>query len=349
MATSAQTLTTALPTFWDSYGLALMIFGGWLLAGLVLDQIIETILRGTAVRRHSKVGEAFARSLRGLISWIGGLIGFWIAFYKTPFTASTNLEISRYLKVATVIIVTAFLARIAGRLISVYTEREDTRLPASSIFVNLVKAGIWVLGFAACLAAMGISVTPIITALGVGGLAVGLALQPTLDNLFSGIQVLLSRQIEPGDFVRLETGEEGAVEDVTWRNTTVRRQSGELVIVPNSVLGRSLVVNFSRSIKAYNAVVPTVVAYGTDTKLIEKIALEVASEVLAESVDAFKGENPIVRFTGIEPAGIAFKTVLPVLTYNHQWTVCSVFVERLQQRFAEAGIEGPAPVSASRR
>lgn len=342
---STASLLENIAKFWSAYGAALMIFGSWLLAGLVLDQIVDAILKNSAAKRRSRVGSAIARAFHGLISWIGGLIGFWIAFYKTPLPMDTNIEVSKYLKVATIIVVTAFLARVAGRFIAVYTSREDTRLPASSIFVNLVKGTIWVIGFGAILAALGISVTPLITALGVGGIAVGLALQPTLDNLFSGIQVLASQQIEPGDFVRLETGEEGTIEDVTWRNTTIRRGSGELIIVPNSVLGKSLIVNFSRSNKAYSLVIPTIVAHGSDTTKLESIALEVATQVLDESVDAYKGESPAVRFVGVEPAGLVFNTILPVLSYNHQWAIKSTFVERLQQRFKEENIAGPSPAA----
>ena len=80
-----------------------------------------------------------------------------------------------------------------------YTEREGSRLPSTSIFVNIARATVWVIGGISVLAALGVSIAPLITALGVGGLAVGLALQPTLENVFSGIQVLASSQIEPGD------------------------------------------------------------------------------------------------------------------------------------------------------
>lgn len=332
---------TSFSDFWTTYGNALIIFGSWLIVGLLFDQFIASLIRNYAKKHSSKVGYAFAKSFHGLISWMAGLAGFWIAFFKTPLPAKINRDLSVYLKLATVIILTLFFARIASHLVRVYSSREDTTLPASSIFVNLTRILVIIIGAGMALAILGISLTPIITALGVGGLAVGLALQPTLDNLFSGIQILASRQIIPEDYVRLETGEEGVVEDVTWRNTTIRRASGEVVIVPNSVLGKSLVINFSRNNQAYKLVVPTTVAFGTDPAKVELIALNIANRLLQTSPDAYKGDEPTVRFVQTDPTGITFNTVLPILSYNDQWKIKSQFIEALQKAFEAEGIEGP--------
>ena len=132
------------------------------------------------------------------------------------------------------------------------------------------------------LATVGISVAPLITALGVGGLAVGLALQPTLENVFSGIQLLASKQIQPGDFIRLETGEEGIVLDVTWRNTTVQKLTNDVALVPNSVLARATVTNFTTLDPEFVLLIPVSFASAGDPDQVERIALEVAREVIAE-------------------------------------------------------------------
>ena len=334
---NSQTLSQ----FWSTYGNAIFIFAVWFIVGLVFDQLVAALIRNYAKRHSSKIGYAFAKSFHGLITWMAGLTGFWIAFFKTPLPAKINRDLSIYLKLASVIVLTLFFARIVSHLVRVYANREDTNLPASSIFVNLARVSVLVTGFGIALAVLGISLTPIITALGVGGLAVGLALQPTLDNLFSGIQILASRQIIPDDYVRLETGEEGVVEDVTWRNTTIRRASGEVVIVPNSVLGKSLVINFSRNNQAYRLVVPTTVAYGTDPAKVELIALHIANQLVQASPDAYKADEPYVRFISTDPTGITFNTVLPIMSYNDQWVIKSQFIEALQKAFEKEGIEGP--------
>lgn len=335
-----------LPEFFAQYGTGLLTFGAWLLGGLIMDRIIRMVLVSNASRSDSKLLTAVARASQNLAVWIASIIGFWIAYFQTPLPAAVNRDLSMYLKLASVAIATMFLARLASNLLAVYIEREDTRLPASSIFENLVRWTIYVIGLGALLAVAGVSVTPILTALGVGGLAVGLALQPTLDNLFSGIQILASRQIEPGDYVRLETGEEGTVEDVTWRNTTIRRKVGDLVIVPNGLIGRSSVINFSRSNQAYSSHVITTVRYGTDPVLLEKIALEVADGVMNDAGGAYKGGEPAFWFNDITTNGISFTTAIPTVSYEQQWDARSMFIERLQARLTAEGIEPAQPMAA---
>ena len=336
-----------LSRFVDSYGEAALFFGAWLIVGLVLDQLVASLIKNYAKRHRSKIGFAFAKSFHGLISWMAGLIGFWIAFFRTPLPARINRDLSVYLKLATVVILTLFFARITSHLVRVYANREDTNLPASSIFVNLARALVLIIGFGIALAVLGISLTPIITALGVGGLAVGLALQPTLDNLFSGIQIIASKQIMPNDYVRLETGEEGIVEDVTWRNTTIRRGSGEVVIAPNSVLGKSLVINFSRNNQSYKLVIPTTVAFGSDPAKVELIALNIANRLMHASPDAYKADEPYVRFVQTDATGITFNTVLPIMSYNNQWLIKSQFIKELQKALDAEGIEGPKPLQST--
>lgn len=343
--TQQFTVPTSPADFWVLYGRGLITFAIWLVGGLLLNALLKRALDHHFLRERAKVTRAVALSFKGLIVWITGTIGFWLAFFATPLTSELNQDISVGLKLVTALLITAFLAKLMGNLVVVYSAREGTGVPASSIFTNLVKVTVWILGIAWVFAILGISLTPIITALGVGGIAVGLALQPTLDNLFSGIQILASGQMGPGDYVRLETGQEGVIEDVTWRNTTIRQTSGNLVIVPNSVIGKSLIINFSRSTSAYSLIVTTTVKYGTDPALIERIAMEVASEVMADAVGSHKDAEPNVSFVGIEPSGITFNTVLPVVSYEQRLGVRSMFVERLQKRLVAEGIEAPAPVA----
>jgi small-conductance mechanosensitive channel len=108
----------------------------------------------------------------------------------------------------------------------------------------LTKLFVYLIGSLIILQTLNISITPILTALGVGGLAVALALQDTLSNLFSGLQIIASKQVRPGDYVKLESGEEGYVTDITWRNTAIRALPNNMVIVPNSKLASTLVTNY---------------------------------------------------------------------------------------------------------
>ena len=326
---TTTTVTTA--------GLAL----GCVVVGIVVDQLLHRALNSRFAKSGSLPGLTLADALHGLPTAVGVLVAVKLTLSRLDLTGDAAAFADNTVKVLTILVITAFSARIVGRLVRAYTERESTRLPSSSIFVNLARATVWVLGGAAVLAALGISIAPIITALGVAGLAVGLALQPTLENIFSGVQVLASRQIEPGHFIRLETGEEGTVEDVTWRNTTIKRPSGELVIVPNSVIGRSLVTNFSAAECDYGMGILVSVSYGTDLEKVERIALEVAREVIAEADGAVRDAEPVVRFVDLTPPTVTFTTIIRVNSYAERIPARSEFIRRLDRRLSEAGIEAP--------
>ena len=178
----------------------------------------------------------------------------------------------------------------------------------TSIFKNFATVVIYLLGFLIALDYLGLSITPLITALGVGGLAVALALQDTLS------QPLLraehphdpedpaGRLRPPGHRARKATSR-----DITWRNTTIRALENNLVIVPNSKLGAAIVTNTHLPEKEMGLFVPVTVAFDNDLALVERVTIEVAREVLAVPERAVPGFEPVVRFaeqrTGASSSG----------------------------------------------
>ncbi|AHE96897.1 hypothetical protein THERU_06620 [Thermocrinis ruber] len=133
----------------------------------------------------------------------------------------------------------------------------------------IIKLFVFILGVITLLSYFGIQVAHFITTLGIAGLAVSLALQGTLSNIFSGLNLIASRQIEVGDFIRLENGEEGYVEDITWMNTVIRRRDNNLVVVPNSRLVNSIVINYGKPTPSMNITVSVVIPYSSDLEKAE--------------------------------------------------------------------------------
>jgi len=118
--------------------------------------------------------------------------------------------------------------------------------PAQGLSLSVLRVTIWIVGALVLLGSLGVSITPMVTALGIGGLAISLALQDTLSNFFAGLHLLIEKPIRPGDFVKLEWGQEGYVATIGWRTTRLRMMSNDLVIVPNNKLTQSVVINYSR-------------------------------------------------------------------------------------------------------
>jgi small-conductance mechanosensitive channel len=152
------------------------------------------------------------------------------------------------LHVFLIVSVTFAIARLVGSLVTAALRRRDLAISGTELSLTVIKVGIWLTGFLMMLNALGIAITPLLTALGIGGLAVSLALQDTLSNFFAGIYVLLDKPIGIGDTVKLESGHEGMVLAIGWRTTRLRNTSGEIIVVPNNKVVQSVLINTSSAV-----------------------------------------------------------------------------------------------------
>ncbi len=328
---------------------ALAWFAGSVVVGLVVDQVVFRLVTSRARSTGHRTLTHLAAGLHWLPTALGVTLGAALAVARLTLTPERLRTATTGVRILAILVITAFGARILGRLVRAVTQREESRIPGGSIFVNLTRGTVWVLGAVSLLATLGVSVAPLITALGVGGLAVGLALQPTLENIFSGVQLLASGQIKPGDFIRLETGEEGTVLDVAWRDTTVQRLSNDVVIVPNSVLARATVTNFSTPDHEYTLLVPVSFASAGDPDQVERIALEVAREVVEACEEAVDGAEPGARFAELTPPAAVLNVTIRCRSYQERVVVRHEFIRRLAKRFADEGVEAPPVPFASQR
>jgi small-conductance mechanosensitive channel len=254
----------------------------------------------------------------------------------------SDLYLARGLTVVVIVVLTALAVRIAGGLVRRWMARSGA-VPTTSIFVNITRAAVILLGGVFVLEALGVSITPVLTALGVGGLAVALALQDTLGNLFAGLQIVASKQIRPGDYLLLDTGQEGTVVDTAWRTTTLRTQSDNLVIVPNSVLAQAIVTNYRLPAEAVATTVEFGVGYDADLARVEAIVTQVAQQAMDAAGHDVGEREPLVRFKSFADSHVLCAAVLYVPGYGDQFPLRSDFIKRLRARFADEGIAFPYP------
>jgi small-conductance mechanosensitive channel len=311
--------------------------------GFTIDTILYRVIRAQTQKRNLRAGDAIARSLHGLPTYLSALIAARIIIGQLGLSDRQYDTAQSIMAALAILGVTWSATRMAGRLTIAVTERPDNPIPSSTIFVNLARGAVVAVGTVSVLAALGVSIGPMVAALGVGGIAIGLALQPTLENLFAGIQVLMSRQIEPGDFVRLESGEEGHVQDMNWRNTTIKMLSNDLIIVPNSVIGKSRIVNFTSVDEQHIIWVGVSVAYDSDLDQVERVCTEVAHEVLETLDCAVTDFEPLLRFEEFGDSGIQVRVALKSVSYADRGVVRTAFIKRLHSEFAAQGIHIPYP------
>jgi small-conductance mechanosensitive channel len=254
---------------------SVLIIGG-LFLGIILEKLVMKKIMKISLRTKWEGDDIVVQAMRGmLILWffIGSIYG---ALEYAAIKPDMLHVIHKGLLILVVLSVTIALSRVCVGFINVYSRKVGGVFLSTSMFANLSKALVFVIGFLIILQTLGLSITPILTALGVGGLAVALALKDTLSNLFSGIHIIASKQVSPGDYVKLSSGEEGHVVDITWRFTTIKSLPNNMIIVPNSSLASAIVTNYSMKDEVMSFPVQIEVSYDSDLEKVEKVTIEVA-------------------------------------------------------------------------
>lgn len=262
-------------------------------------------------------------------------VALYITLYFSDMQRKYVFLTEKVIQGALILSLTFVLADIVVEVIRFYINRAYLSLPPMGLIFALVRSIIITLGFITLLSSLGIPVVHFITTLGVGALAVSLALQGTLSNFFSGLNILLSKQIKIGDFVRLESGEEGFVQDITWMNTVIRRLDNNTLVIPNSRLVNSILLNY----KSLLITVSITVSYNSDLEKVEKETLKVAKEVQRSVKGADQNFEPSVRYQSFGDLGVTFNVMLKVLDPIYQSVLKHELIKRIKQAFYEQGIE----------
>ena len=319
---------------------------GGLVVGIVLEFVVIRRAHKLAERTRVKWDDLLIGSLRGVATTWAGAGGVYLALnvgIVDPLLWSTIRNVLMVLVLGIVVI--AGMRAVGGAVEMLSSSRAGGAVKSWTLFVNLARLGVAMLGFFIILQNLGIDITALITALGIGGIAVALALQDTLGNLFAGVQIILSKQVRQRDYIRLSSGEEGWVTDVKGRSTTIQTfPDGNLVTVPNAMLASSIVKNFSMPRRALWVTLEVGVSYDSDLDHVETVALEVAKAVLGEVDGGVADEDPIVRFHTFGDSSINFDVRMLVREFESQGPMKHEFIKRLHQRFADEGIEIPFPI-----
>ncbi|MCX7943619.1 MAG: mechanosensitive ion channel family protein [Deltaproteobacteria bacterium] len=255
-------------------------------------------------------------------------------------------QISIYLTKAVYIIIiisiTLAIANMSGRLLKDYVQSSNLSLPTTGLAYTIIKGVIILLGFLIVLNYLGISITPLITALGVGGLAVALALQDTLSNLFAGIHIMVEKSVRVGDFIRLENGLEGYVEDISWRTTRIKTLANNIIVIPNNKLSQSIITNYYLPEKSMAILITVGVSYNSDIEKVERILLEVGREVTKNFDFMNKNFEPLVRLNpGFTHSSLEFTLIISVSEVTYQFVAMHEARKLIIKKFRENGIEIP--------
>lgn len=310
--------------------------------GLVFDRLFIVFLSTLSKKTKWCLDDIFIDSLKNVvIIWflIGGIyVSLWNVDSLEQYKDSIS-KITQILLIASIFI---FLLRLGNRVINKLVS--ENKVQGASLIYNITRLTILSLGVLLILQNLGISITPLLTALGVGGIAVALALQETLSSLVAGVNVIASRKVKPGDYISLDSGEEGYVEDITWRNTTIKSLPNNIIIIPNQKLGGSVVTNYYDPDKEMAVLIDVGVSYDSDLEKVEEITNQVSKEVMQEVAGGVEEFEPFIRYNQFADSSINFTVILRAKEFVDQYLIKHEFVKRLHKAYKKHNIDIPFPI-----
>ncbi|MEZ5320189.1 MAG: mechanosensitive ion channel family protein [Vicinamibacterales bacterium] len=249
--------------------------GGYLLGHLVNALFVKRLLK-IASRTSNHWDDILVSELKKRIPFWILLGGVWFSLAYWVFDPDIETFVKRAVIVLLGVSVSLAAASTVSRMIVQYQAEVAPEVPVTGLTLNLARLFVLGIGLLVVANTVGFQITPILTALGVGGLAVALALQEPLSNLFAGLFISLAGQIRVGDYIKLQSGEEGYVIDLDWRATRVRMLANNVIIVPNSKLSQAIVTNYGLPENEMSVLVQVGVEHASDLEKVERVTVEVA-------------------------------------------------------------------------
>ncbi|NPV61066.1 MAG: mechanosensitive ion channel [Methanotrichaceae archaeon] len=195
-------------------------------AGVIFKKFIFPKLWILASKTKWKADIVLGVVAKYSILWCA-LAGFYIADLIAPLSESVAFAIKTALLVIAAFSVTIALSGIAREIVTQYARKHGEAFQETSTFNILINGAALIICILIVLKAINIDITPFLAALGIGSLAVALALQEPLGNFFSGLNIVASSQIRTGDYIKLDSGDEGVITDISWRSTTMLTPSNQ--------------------------------------------------------------------------------------------------------------------------
>ena len=272
------------------------------------------------------------------------LVGLYFSFHSLESLSSYQSEIDGVFFVLLVLIASLVISRVVNILISRWLKvrKKLERIP--QIFSKLVSIIIFIIGLAIIFTYFEVEITPLIATLGIGALAIGLALQSTLANLFAGMHIVSDKPINIGDFIEIDGNTSGIVEDIGWRSTRIKTIRDTIIVVPNAKLADSTIINESQPKREMIILVECGVAYESDLEKVEKITISVAKHIQKTAHGAVKDFEPSIRYRSFGDSNIEFVAVLKVENPIEKYMVKHEFIKALKKRFDKENIEISWPI-----
>ena len=264
--------------------------------------------------------------------------GLAVAIHSAPGPVTFDLWAQKAIGGFVIISFTLVAAAVAVRMVTMYGERNRMPFAVAGLSKTLIYIFVFSLGLLVLLSQLGVQVAPILTALGVGGLAVALALQDTLANLFAGIHILIEEPISVGHFIETADGHKGTVRDIGWRTTRIQTFGNNILVIPNQKITSGILTNYSLYDTRVVAEVIIMASHDADPYRIADIAMDAAHGVEG----ALDDPPPVVLFDpGVLHTHLQMKMLVHVSGITDRGRVQSEIRVRIAEAFRREGIPFP--------
>jgi len=324
----------------------MLFFAALVVASLVLGFVCNRIIHYWTRKLANTWGELVFSLLESLPLPLLFLCSIYAGMELLPLPHRIERIASKLIFSLTVLAVFYFPAKVLVIFLRRVGQRNPGMEQATNPAIMVVRGLFAVLAVIIVLENVGVSLTAVWTTLGVGSVAVALALQETLSNLFAGLYLLAERPVSPGDYIKLDSGQEGYVMQISWRSTRMRTQSNNVVFVPNSTMAKAVITNFSMPELRVSVSIPVRVAYGSDPRQVEKLLLDVTREAAREGLEGLLLDPPpsVNLNPGFGESSLDFSLGLNVRRFEDQVPVQSELRKRILARFATERVVVPFPV-----
>jgi MscS family membrane protein len=321
-----------------AYSLLLIIIFGFILSRLLLF-IVEKII----IRTKNEYDENFFLRIRWQIYVIMITFGFQVGILRLDILeAITKIRIKQLYSLIYIISVTIILWKLVDALVSWYQNEVEPKRSDSNytdtvliLLSRIARLLLVTISMIMVLSVYNINVTALITAIGVGGLAVSLAAQDTLSNVISGVMIMLDQPFRVGDRIEIpKMSTWGDVVDIGLRSTRIRTRDNRLVIVPNNTISTDQVINYSYPDSSYRIQIEIGVGYGQDIEKVRQVIVDTVRKV-----EGVLPDKPVdALYVSMGESAMIFRVRWWLESYRDTRLMFDRVNTILQKAFEEAGI-----------
>lgn len=337
---------------WVDPVIGLIVFGIAILVSALSHYVIIPLAQRLSHHTETELDDLVFRTIRRPVSLIIMVLGGYLAvIIPTDLTAAQQSAVNSLFAAAAIMSVVLLIGRVLAVTLDWYIAGLGATQRGAGAHIipmlrRLVVMAVYIIGGLLALETLGISISPLIAGLGLGGLAVALAIQPTLANIFAGTYVMTEGVISPGDYIELQGGVAGYVIGVSWRSTRIRTWENNLVVIPNARLADTIITNYYEPEPPVNVFLTCGVSYDSDLARVEAVSMEVMNRVLDSSPHGVKEYGAYFGFDTFGESNVDFWLFVQARDRLASFELRSELIHELHLQFAKEGIVINYPVRA---